>query len=253
MEVHHHSHLAPGEIHSEKKKWLHYLWEFLMLFLAVFCGFLAENFREHKVEKERERQFITSLVSDLRDDTLSITKQIENIEKGILLFDTLSKMLDSPESAKKNGEAIYYTSRMGIRQAPLANNSRTIDQLKNSGGFRLIHDQETSNRIMKYYSAFPELRMIEEFFNRENVAFKEVASKVMNQAIYRDQINPDNSVARIPGNLSLLTYDASTLNQLGFYSVQMNGSRKGMIQLLQNLKVSAEELQQYLQKKYHLK
>src|SRR5512146_2739857 len=129
MEVHAHA-------HTERKKWLHYLWEFLMLFLAVFCGFLAENFREHKVEKERERQFITSLVSDMRDDTLSITKQIENIEKGILLFDTLSKMLDSPESAKKNGEAIYYTSRMGIRQAPLANNSRTIDQLKNSGGFR---------------------------------------------------------------------------------------------------------------------
>ena len=34
MEVHHHAH------HEGKKNWKSYFWEFLMLFLAVFCGFL---------------------------------------------------------------------------------------------------------------------------------------------------------------------------------------------------------------------
>ena len=57
MEVHAHS-------HTPRKKWTHYLWEFLMLFLAVFCGFLAENFREHYVEHQREIQFIQSLVKE---------------------------------------------------------------------------------------------------------------------------------------------------------------------------------------------
>lgn len=37
MEVHHHAHHEHG-----KKNWKSYFWEFLMLFLAVFCGFLAE-------------------------------------------------------------------------------------------------------------------------------------------------------------------------------------------------------------------
>jgi len=36
MEVHHHS-------HAKRKKWTQYLWEFLMLFVAVFCGFLEEK------------------------------------------------------------------------------------------------------------------------------------------------------------------------------------------------------------------
>ena len=31
MEVHAHTHTA-------RKKWTHYFWEFIMLFLAVFCG-----------------------------------------------------------------------------------------------------------------------------------------------------------------------------------------------------------------------
>ena len=58
MEVHHHSHLASGETHTSSppagragKKWTHYFWEFLMLFLAVFCGFLAEYQLEHTIEK----------------------------------------------------------------------------------------------------------------------------------------------------------------------------------------------------------
>lgn len=245
MEVHTHS-------HTPRKKWTHYLWEFIMLFMAVFCGFLAEYQLEHKIEKEREKQFLSSLVSDLKDDTLSTTKQISTIENGIRLFDTLSTLLESPEIAKKNGEPIYYTARLGIRLAPLVNNSRTVDQLKNSGGFRLIQKQATSDQIMKYYAKFPELRMLEEMFRSENTTFKEVASKIMNQAIYRKQISPDGSVARIPGNISLLTYDATLLNQLGFCAIQMNGSRRGMIPLLQTLKQSAVELLDYLQKTYRL-
>ena len=62
MEVHHHSHTA-------RKKWTHYFWEFLMLFLAVFCGFLAENKREHIVENHRAKDYAHSLYFDLKDDT----------------------------------------------------------------------------------------------------------------------------------------------------------------------------------------
>jgi hypothetical protein len=246
MEVHTHP-------HTPRKKFTHYLWEFLMLFLAVFCGFLAEYQLEHKIEKEREKQFIGSLVSDLKDDTLIITSQIQSSEKGILLFDTLSNLLASPDTANKYGETIYYTSRMGVRQAPLANNSRTFDQLKNSGGFRLIRSTETADQIMKYYSLFPELRMMEDIFNSENNAFKSIASKIMDHTIYMKQNNPDNTLKRITGDLKLLTYDESLLRQLGFYAVQMNGSRYGIIQRLHVMKQSAAELIKYLQKKYHLK
>ena len=245
MEVHHHA-------HSERKKLVNYVYEFLMLFLAVFCGFLAEYLLEHKIEKERERQFIASLISDLKDDTLIITTHIDNTKKGILLFDTLSTLLGSPDSVKKYGAVVYYTSRMGIRQSPLTNNSRTFDQLKNSGGFRLIRKPEVSGRIMNYYSLYPELRMVEGFFNTENASFKEIASKVIDHTIYQKQVGPDGSVKRVSGNLKLLTYDASLLRQLGFYTVEMNGSRQGMIPLLQRMKQSAEELLRYLEKEYHL-
>src|SRR6266481_3397736 len=76
MEVHAHTHTFDPDSHRGRKKWTHYFWEFLMLFLAVFCGFLAENFREHQVEHQREKQYMASLIRDLRADTSALSSGI---------------------------------------------------------------------------------------------------------------------------------------------------------------------------------
>src|SRR5205814_8436768 len=102
MEVHHHAHLASGETHTSRKKWTHYFWEFLMLFLAVFCGFLAENFREHKIEKERELQFIRTLKEDLAEDTIVLSGSSEALKGNVVRMDSLKNLICDPE-AKKYG------------------------------------------------------------------------------------------------------------------------------------------------------
>src|SRR3982751_5614401 len=67
MEVHKHPHHI-----THKKNWAEYLLEFFMLFLAVFLGFLVENFREHRVEKERGEEYVRSFREDLCKDTAAI-------------------------------------------------------------------------------------------------------------------------------------------------------------------------------------
>ena len=72
MEVHHHSH--------HPKKWKEYVTEFLMLFLAVSMGFVAENLREKHVENERAEELIHALIIDVKENQ----KQLEQdkIEKA---------------------------------------------------------------------------------------------------------------------------------------------------------------------------
>jgi hypothetical protein len=246
MEVHHHPHV-------EGKRFKHYLFEFFMLFLAVFCGFLAENFREHQLEKEKEYQYIKSLISDLKDDTAAIDQQVQGDETSVALCDSFCIFLDSPDMARKNGDGIYYAARVGNRRSALVNNTRTFDQLTNSGGFRLIRKSETSNRIMDYYSQFPLLRMMENIFNDENSAYKNAESQVIDPAILRRQQNTDNSINRSSDNPPLLTYDQTLLKQLEFKVVQMNGSRRAMIPIMEKIKQSAIDLLNYLEQTYQLK
>ena len=52
MEVRHHGHTESPPAGRAGKKWTHYFWEFLMLFLAVSLGFYAENTRERILHKK---------------------------------------------------------------------------------------------------------------------------------------------------------------------------------------------------------
>src|SRR5688572_9221611 len=88
MEVHHHSHTTDRDNLQGKKKWTHYFWEFLMLFFAVFCGFLAENQREHMVDHRREKQYMQSMLIDLAADTARYSR-------GIPLKETRINAIDS--------------------------------------------------------------------------------------------------------------------------------------------------------------
>lgn len=245
MEVHAHT-------HTERKKWTHYLWEFLMLFLAVFCGFLAENFREHKIEKDRERQFMSSLVEDLREDVTKLDEVMGIERRGIRMLDTLFILTNDPALARQNGDQLYYVARMGPRSGPLVNNSRTIDQLKNSGNFRLIRKTEVSNRIMNYYTKFPWLRLLEDNYTREFDQYKVIAAQVLDPAVFHRQEAEDGKISRGNDNPPLASYDPALLRQLDFFITQMNGSRRGKLPLMMDLKKTAEDLITYLQKEYHL-
>ena len=142
MEVHAHT-------HTERKKWTHYLFEFLMLFLAVFCGFLAENQREHFIEHQREKQYIRSYLEDLKTDIHQLDSLITGRLNRKKVMDSLTLILATADP-DLYGKEIYFYSRSLTVSYLFFNNDRTIQQLKNGGNLRLIRKQEVSNAIMDY-------------------------------------------------------------------------------------------------------
>ena len=144
MEVHAHTHTA-------RKKWTHYFWEFLMLFLAVFCGFLAEYQLEHKIEKDREKQYMLSLLNDLEKDTVSINKALDGntyLQKGI---DTLLNFIANPQTDKAYQRNLFlYSVKYTYWFFTVEFSELTLSQLKNSGGFRLIKNNKVAAGIAEY-------------------------------------------------------------------------------------------------------
>ena len=141
MEVHHHS-------HTSRKKWTNYFWEFLMLFLAVFCGFLAENQREHMIEHKRAKQFAISLLSDLKADTTALNVAIGFGNKKILAVDSLIVQLEMTKD-KWNDTLIYAYSGATGRFRPFKHNSGTYEQMKASGSLRYFK-QELTDLLNQY-------------------------------------------------------------------------------------------------------
>jgi hypothetical protein len=146
MEVHHHGHV------HEQKKWKEYVFQFFMLFLAVFCGFLAEYQLEQTIERHRESEYIASYINDLKLDTAQIqmrSRNIANTARGIDSLLTASKDLDDIHSVRL---FCYYYIKYVPTSILLVPNDGTIQQLKNAGGLRLIKNKQAVDSIMLYDS-----------------------------------------------------------------------------------------------------
>jgi hypothetical protein len=143
MEVHAHT-------HTPRKKWTHYIWEFLMLFLAVFCGFLAENQREHMIEHKREKGFMVSMLGDLKADKDMLKNMHRTFTQIVSHLDSLIPFLEEGQAMDKNAENIYQhqVNLNMFYKSVFAD--RTINQLKNSGNFRLIRKKIVSDKISEY-------------------------------------------------------------------------------------------------------
>jgi hypothetical protein len=145
MEVHHHAH------HEGKKNWKSYLWEFLMLFLAVFCGFLAEYQLEHVIENKREKQYIASMIEDAKTDTTNIEIAIKENNVRISHLDSLANICINYDNIKIQEIEYYKHYRRGLVRPSFVNlTERTIFQLKNAGGMRLLRNKTAVDSIILY-------------------------------------------------------------------------------------------------------
>ena len=156
MEVHKHPHHV-----MHKKKWTEYLLEFFMLFFAVFLGFIAENFREHIVERSKEREYIKLLIEDLQTDTAILHNIIPQMEQSVNGLDTLIDQTYLFIRGKADTRMLYYTYHHYCRTSyNLLLSERTLNQLKNSGSIRLIHDKDANNIISGAEVGFEQLREV---------------------------------------------------------------------------------------------
>jgi len=144
MEVHAHT-------HTPRKKWTHYLWEFIMLFLAVFCGFLAENQREHFVEHKRAKEYAKSLLNDLRDDTSELRRGIHQTKFIMTSIDSIVSMSLAMEPDGTVPGTFYYYSKFTFNGFRIDWSTSTLDQLIQSGSLRYFRNKELVGAINFYY------------------------------------------------------------------------------------------------------
>jgi hypothetical protein len=243
MEVHHHS-------HSARKKWTHYFWEFLMLFLAVFCGFLAEYQLEHKIEKDREKIYIRNLYEDLKSDTAIYNEYGRTSKEFEGRIDSLMRLLRSSDKNAQLDKIYYYARMLTLNSNITYPSQRTFIQMKNSGMLRLITKQKVADNVSSYYLDLDEilsqngfiLGMISDYWNEAGNLFDA-------EVLYRIRIEkkiPDNK------NLKLMTNDPVVINKFLVNAQYLYGSRIKQSDAVALRFQKAIELMTLIRNEYHL-
>jgi hypothetical protein len=237
MEVHHHSHTA-------RKKWAHYFWEFLMLFLAVFCGFLAEYQLEHKIEKEKSKQYIHSFYADLITDTAEFSKPIARFAGAIEALKNRRECYDSLNAKISSGECLlnlfYYSSGF----TDLIQADQTLLQLKSAGGFRLLN-KEDADSIMLYD------KQVRIYIKLETTAFQQRQNEI--RQVFSSLFNYEWN-GHVIKNYKIPIIFSDNRELLNRYFNLLDGYYYNSIvhlEYLRQLKQKAAVLIEYFKDKYH--
>ena len=248
MDTHaHHLHKAPG------KKWTHYLFEFFMLFLAVFCGFLAENIREHKIERDKEKEYIRSLVEDLKADTSSLSGYAVNQRIALESYDSVIFLLDRQSKTVEEQKRLYYLVRTALRFNDFPQlNENTYEQMKSSGNLRLLHKPYVADSIFRYYFKLKEIGLTTSQLLLRQQSLLEIEGELFSGSTFQNMVNKKTfQISEPEGNIQLITDDKRTINECMVATHYLFSLTLYSLNAIQQHITEASGLILFLNKEYH--
>ena len=250
MEVKHPHHV------THKKKWGEYLLEFLMLFLAVFLGFIAENIRENRINREKEKQYMESMLEDLKNDTSTINKEIgytDSLKNGLsITFNAIHNMAEKKGSVQQLYKYYFtYERIIGFNF-----HDATEIEMKNADGLRLIKKKNVTEKIIEYWKRIELLQSFQTYYNEREAKSEEVGYKVFDRVYIGDYVRHVNTFMvqiNIDSSAKLITNDPSTLlEQADRLWLLRNSLNNWYIPGLEKTKTTATELIDLIKKEYDL-
>ena len=204
MEVHQHTHTA-------RKKWTHYFWDFLMLFLAVTLGFFVENEREHYIEHQRAKELAKNLLEDLKYDT-SYMHYVRSVRLDkIRVVDSLLVELKNYPASVNTSKVYEYVYSL-IFKIHFKRADGTVNQLKNSGYLRYFSKTAIPQQLMEYDRIVGNLEEFEITYSANLDNFVYQVFRHLDADIGNDSwANPLNKKP-IPANAPLYDLDRIKLN-----------------------------------------
>ncbi len=220
----------------------HYFFEFVMMFLAVFCGFLADNWREQLQEHKREKEFIYSIVEDIKSDTVQSNRTLLQLKRLHTGIDSVLILLSSPEIVDNSNNAYrLWTKNLGLEV--FVSNDRTIQQLLSSGELRLIRNKAVSDRIMIYEQT------LKKYYKQSDLMYDAVVNMTSYTQVF-DFIRLDKNM-NIP--VPLTEQGKKSLNEAYARLQLWNRGLIGLISWLEEVHQEGARLVTFIQKEYDIK
>jgi hypothetical protein len=242
--------VLPKQTNYLKKKSKEYFFDFFMLFLAVTLGFFVNNLSEDHSERQREEQYMKSLINDLISDTIQIQEVISSIKNQIAGIDSLLKVLEKPDKDNFINDFYFFSLKYLNSATFYSSSDRTISQLKSTGGLRLIRKNAISDSIVAYYGSSDNVKYNTEFCLNE---FNKILNYEKEMMYFKYLRGYSIDAIRHQKDLELLINEPVIINQfynqvLFYLSALMNYNT-----LITDLKKEAGYLINLVKENYNLK
>jgi hypothetical protein len=257
MEVHPH-----GHVHSDKK-WKEYLFQFLMLFIAITLGFLVENQRDHYLESVRAEELGKTLYEELRSDSVNLDKVIVNrLNKEQHISYVADYIKDSSLTNLPPAFYPHFTWALFMSTYIIFEpKDGMLEQLKNSGSLRYFRNIEIQKAVGDYSVALNNLRKrMERENDLLNTVNRDMLLKYYDHS-WNDKVTKNGELAtadalnNYDGSIPAKILNAGSMNReevynyLVYYKIVLRSTRNIQMRIY---KEESKKLTALLKKEYSL-
>jgi len=249
MEVHHPHHAG------QNKNWKEYITEFFMLFFAITLGFFAENIREIYIESHREKEYMQTMVQDLKEDTSRINQSIALSSVKANAMDSLIRNIYAKPYNDSSMRVMYYLFRKYMAAGTdVSFSQRTINQLINSGNLRLIKDISISDSIVSYDINIQKiLQQYIIFHDQYQQTAREISNRIFDSYYLLDYTRSTaQGLLNTNVKLKLLNDDEKILKEYANVVYGGKGVLNAYVNMLKAQKIRAKIIIEILTKAYGL-
>ena len=224
-----------------------------MLFLAVFCGFLAEYQLEHKIERDREKQYIKSMVDDLKTNSTRLETTINQNKRQLEGMDSLLQNIYHPPYNDSTLRTLYYLKQTYSSVYYILRSSKgTISQLKNSGGFRLIRNRAAVDSIYSYEFLTDRIETQGEAVIRVNEKLMDISYKIYDNGLTYN-LDKANLILTSNNKFKLITTEEKIIKEYANIATTRKGVIRNYTRQLTTLQNRIPGIIEFLEKEYDLK
>jgi hypothetical protein len=221
----------------------------------VFLGFVAENIRENGVTREKEKQYMESMLEDLKNDTSTIKKEMayaDSLRSGLsITFNAIHNMAEKKGSVQELYK-YYFTYQ---RLIGFNFHDATEIEMKNADGLRLIKKKNVTEKIIEYWKRIELIQSYQTYYNEREAKSEELEYKVFDRAYISDYVlvNTFMLQIKIDSSAKLIANDPSTLlDQANRLWLLRNSLDNWYIPGLEKTKTTATDLIGLIKKEYDL-
>jgi len=198
---------------------LYAIGEIALVVLGILIALQINNWNEKKKQDEVERHYMVSLLIDLEKDKSDLRSNVEFGSIPVIYNDSLFLELQK-RPLQGNENRIYHFYLLYTNGIQLSYHDRTISQLRNSGGFGLISNQEVSDAVLDYDMYMRESIKFNESSRSNHLINNDILINNKIYELYKVEHLKDTAIiykdemhrVEYPNDMKLLTYDDFDIN-----------------------------------------
>lgn len=189
-------------------RYLRYIVELAVVFLGVWLGLLAEDYRQTRQEREAERVSLGRLIADLDSDALDMAG---NLERTTASHAAARWVLDRSDARGVDSDSLAEHLSTIHFISLLTPNTSEYSALKSTGRINLIRNQELRQGLTQLYEGYPYINALHDRdADRLDAAMAEIAPHVRMQVMH-GRVFP---TVRVVGDPDVILSDAAFLREV---------------------------------------